>query len=169
MGLTFLRHTTPDVAKGMCYGMTDLSLAGSFAVEVSEILSGLTKIKRVVSSPLQRCATLAKRVAEHHEVEMDIVNGLREMDFGRWEMVPWDDIPREELDEWAANFLDARPHGGESVAQLRERVQSTLQAISDNTLVVTHSGVIRAAAALSDHSEGWNFDIKYGQWVQFSG
>ncbi|HBF90413.1 MAG TPA: phosphoglycerate mutase, partial [Hyphomonas atlantica] len=49
-------------------------------------------------------------------------------DFGRWEMQPWGDLPRHELDAWANDFLDARPHGGESVAELTARTRA---AISD--------------------------------------
>ncbi len=108
---------------------------------------------------------LADRVAKASGVDFQIFDDLREMDFGRWEMVPWNDIPRSQLDEWAADFLGARPHDGESVQQLRDRVSKTLSQIERDTLVVTHSGVIRAAAALFDHPDGWDIDIKYGNWI----
>ena len=58
---------------------------------------------------------------------------LREFDFGTWEGVRWDAIPRAELDAWAADFFHARPHGGESVHMLRERVET---AIADDGLRV---------------------------------
>lgn len=169
MGLTLLRHTTPDVAKGICYGMTDLGLAQSRDTEFSEVVKSLPRTGRIVCSPLQRCKQLATHVAGHWGLAVDVDDGLREMDFGRWEMVPWNDIPRAELDEWAANFMDAKPHGGESVRQLRDRVETTLGSYKDDTLVVTHSGVIRAAAAISDHPEGWEIDVKFGRWITMAG
>ncbi|MDG2340484.1 MAG: alpha-ribazole phosphatase family protein [Paracoccaceae bacterium] len=169
MGLTFLRHTTPDVAKGICYGMTDLGLAENCEAEFAAAVKSLPKSPKIVCSPLQRCKQLALHIAGHWGMAVDVVDGLREMDFGRWEMVPWNDIPRAELDEWAADFMDANPHGGESVRQLSDRVKMTLGGFADDTLVVTHSGVIRAAAAISDHPYGWEIDVKFGRWVQMAG
>jgi len=166
MGLTFLRHTTPDVAKGTCYGRTDLGLAASFEDELARVLDGLPKVEQIVCSPLIRCRTLAARVAEVVGLTAQVIDGLTEMDFGRWEMVPWNDIPREQLDEWAADFMGARPHGGESVQMLRDRVANTISSLDSGTLVVTHSGVIRAAAAIGDHPEGWEIDVKFGGWVR---
>lgn len=165
MGLTFLRHTTPDVAKGTCYGRTDLGLAATFEEELDALLGGLPEVTRIVSSPLLRCQTLASRVGAAIGLDVRTLEGLTEMDFGRWEMVPWADIPRDQLDAWAADFMGARPHGGESVQMLRDRVESTIRELPSGTLVVTHSGVIRAAAAIGDHPEGWNIDVTFGGWV----
>jgi len=34
MEIYLIRHTTPDVAKGICYGQTDLDVANTFEEEV---------------------------------------------------------------------------------------------------------------------------------------
>ncbi len=94
---------------------------------------------------------------------------LREMDFGTWEGCAWNHISRLELDDWAQHFLHARPHGGESVYMLRDRV---LKAMADfrragnDHIIVTHAGVIRAA--LSDGDTAGHFDtkIEYGQSIE---
>lgn len=169
MGLTFLRHTTPDVAKGTCYGRTDLGLAATFEDELAQVLNGLPKVDRIVCSPLIRCRTLAERVATTVGLSAQVIDGLTEMDFGRWEMVPWSDISRDELDAWATDFMGARPHGGESVQMLRDRVAGTIADLGAGTLVVTHSGVIRAAAAIRDHPDGWEIDVKFGGMVRLDG
>lgn len=166
MALTFLRHTTPDVAKGICYGRTDLGVANSFEDEVASVLKAVPQISRVVTSPLTRCRLLAERVAAFHDLDMSVFDDLTEMDFGHWEMVAWDDIPRDELDLWAADFMDARPHGGESVQMLHDRVAEVLDGLSSDTLVVTHSGVIRAAAVVNGHPEGWRLDVAFGGVVK---
>lgn len=166
MALTFLRHTTPDVVKGMCYGRTDLGLALTFEDEFARVLDGLPDFGAIVCSPLVRCRTLAERVGQAAKREVRVLQGLTEMDFGAWEMVPWSDIPREQLDVWAEDFMGARPHGGESVQMLQDRVGGTLDDLPEDTLVVTHSGVIRAAAAIHGHPDGWEIDITYGEWVQ---
>ena len=85
--------------------------------------------------------------------------------------MPWDSIPRPELDAWAADFFHARPHGGESVHMLHERVGS---AIADyrqsgvSHVVVTHAGVIKAALAQSGHADGWSATIEFGGSVCLS-
>ena len=166
MALIFLHHTTPDVAKGTCYGRTDLPLAESFEAELAQVLADLPQVARIVTSPLGRCHLLAQRVGQAQGLQPTVLEGLTEMDFGRWEMLPWNAVPRDQLDAWAADFMGARPHGGESVQMLRDRVETALQGLEPQTLVVTHSGVIRAAAAILGHPEGWDIDVKFGHWMR---
>lgn len=165
MALTLLRHTTPDVAPGTCYGRTDLALATSFADEASIVLAGLPRIDRIVSSPLTRCAELAEFVGERSGLNIIRDERLAEMDFGTWEMKPWSELPRDELDAWASDFLHARPHEGESVAMLTARTQNAIAELnhpSRHTLIVTHAGVIKAAfAALGGHHH-YQSSVAYG-------
>jgi alpha-ribazole phosphatase len=63
--------------------------------------------------------------------------------------------------------MHARPHGGESVAMLRERVLSVFDHILkarslDAVLCVTHSGVIRAAMARGDQSIDFDLTVAFG-------
>jgi alpha-ribazole phosphatase len=44
-----------------------------------------------------------------------------EMDFGSWEGVRWDAVPRGELDAWADDVWHYRPGGAESAALVAER------------------------------------------------
>jgi broad specificity phosphatase PhoE len=82
----------------------------------------------------------------------------REVNFGAWEGRMWDDIRNDDPDAlaaWLNDFLTVAPPGGESFHQVQSRVVSALRRIdpvrSDNLLVVTHAGVIRAAVcAFSD-------------------
>jgi alpha-ribazole phosphatase len=90
------------------------------------------------------------------------------MDFGTWEGRAWDNIPRAGLDEWAADFLHARPHGGESVAQLRARIQAALadfRARPGHHLLVTHAGVIKAALANGPRAADWPPALAFGEFV----
>ena len=158
MPLTLLRHTTPNHHQGLCYGRLDLDLADSFLVEARIALAALGKMTAIYSSPLSRCMRLAEVMEEPRLIEMD---------FGQWEGLPWSDLPREELDAWAEDFMHARPHGGESVAMLRERVLSALDDISkarslDAVLCVTHSGVIRAAMAGGAQSTDFDLTVAFG-------
>ncbi|MEO1000762.1 MAG: histidine phosphatase family protein, partial [Pseudomonadota bacterium] len=133
MGLTLIRHTTPEVPPGTCYGQTDLDLKPGFAEEAEAVLAALPPAERLITSPLRRCARLAERIGAARGLLPVPEPRLMEMDFGRWEGVPWDRIPRAELDAWAADFDHARPHGGESVAIFAARVEAALSALRDGT------------------------------------
>ena len=171
MHVILVRHTRPAAPAGVCYGMTDLDLAPTFDDEAAAIVATLPPADRLVSSPLRRCRRLADRIGAARALAPVFDERLREFDFGTWEGVPWDSIPRSELDAWAADFFHARPHGGESVHMLHERVGS---AIADyrqsgvSHVVVTHAGVIKAALAQSGHADGWSATIEFGGSVCLS-
>lgn len=156
MSLILLRHTAPDVAPGTCYGRTDLAPAPGFEAEAQRLAHDLPPAMRVFSSPLSRCQRLAKHIAAMRGLSLRLDDRLAEMDFGRWEGLPWDTVPRAELEAWAADFHDARPHGGESVAMLTARVAAFLgQRRTTGALVVTHAGVMRAALYLTGQDDPW--------------
>ncbi len=146
MQLYLIRHPTPQVAAGICYGLTDLALADDVAAAAARIgpqLPPLPQIPPVFTSPLQRCRQLAD--ALHPAPRSD--PRLQEMNFGEWEMRPWHLIQREALDGWAADPLGYAPPGGESVAQLQARVQDFVMELKDEGLeravLVTHAGVLK--------------------------
>lgn len=169
MALIWLRHTRPAITEGVCYGATDLACAGDFETASATVLAGIPPVDRIISSPLRRCRSLAERVAAERAAPLTIDDRLRELAFGSWENRAWSKIARTEIDAWASDFHHARPHGGESVAMLTERVRKALQALGacDGTsLIVTHLGVIRAAMALAARADAWQARIGFGEWVQ---
>lgn len=168
MALTLLRHTCPDVAPGICYGMSDLALADSFTTEANALLATLPPIDRIVTSPLSRCRLLADHIARWAGYPVNVDNRLQEMDFGRWEGQAWADIPRTEIDAWVADFMHARPHGGESVAMLRARTLEAVEhyrQLAGHTLIVTHAGVIKAALAADETTASHAAGIGFGCFV----
>lgn len=171
MALTLLRHTMPAIASGVCYGMTDLDVAESFAQEAADVLAALPRPDRIITSPLKRCCLLAEHVGASLDLPVTIDDRLCEMDFGTWEGHPWAEIPRAELDLWAEDFLHARPHGGESVAILTTRVRAALAEWHNHqghALIVTHAGVIKAALATEATAQGYNTTIGFGRFVTLS-
>ena len=168
MALVMLRHTRPNIDEGVCYGHTDIEVAASFEKESHAVVAKLPAISFIVSSPLQRCRKLADEIAAPLGYTVQIDPRLQEMNFGRWEGVAWDHIPRAELDAWAADFYFSRPHGGESVSHLKTRVDaaiSDLRRESGNGLVVTHGGVIRAARANGTAPDQYQTRIAFGEII----
>jgi len=158
-----IRHPRPAVAPGTCYGATDLDLADDVRDCAARLREVLPARIRLFSSPLLRCQRLAE--ALHDAPRYD--RRLREMDFGAWELRSWNEIPRDQLDAWAAAPLTYAPPGGESVGVLRERVTAFLVehigADGEDLAVVTHAGVMRILAAQLQglDLETW-FKLRFG-------
>ena len=171
MPVRLVRHTKPLVEDGICYGRTDLDVASSFQTEADKVLARLPRPEIVVSSPLRRCWRLAEHIASAFELPVQLDQRVQEMDFGRWENTPWANVPRSELDAWSADFLHARPHGGESVAMLLARVTDALseyQASEQEHIIVTHAGVIKAALADGDEASHFASNVDFGAIVGLS-
>lgn len=165
MPLIFLRHSKPEAPDGLCYGRTDLALASDFDAVARHLHGTLPPVSAVISSPLSRCLRLAQAIADNRQLPIRNDEDLIEMDFGSWENTPWDAINRTDLDAWADDFFHARPHGGESVAMLQNRIRSALSRLGDRpTLWVSHAGVYRALLAETDHPDPWNVRIDFAEF-----
>ena len=169
MELILVRHTRPLVEDNVCYGATDLDLAATFEDEAARVVERLPLVDRLVTSPLGRCRRLAERIGAARGLVPVIDARLREMDFGAWEGVPWNAIAREELDAWAADFLGARPHGGESVRMLYERARAAIadyRQTGRSHVIVTHAGVIKAVRAEDRYPDAWRSNVEFGGTVR---
>ena len=121
MDIYLIRHTTPAVARGICYGQTDLDITDTLNDEATIIRHYLpAKIVAVHSSPLQRCIKLAAHLFPLHSIQLQ--PDLMEIDCGQWEMRNWDDLPADQLDPWMKDFVKTRIPDGESYIDLHERV-----------------------------------------------
>ncbi len=164
MALILLRHTRPEGGAGVCYGVTDLPPGAEIGREARRLAAQLPAAGRIVTSPLARCARLAELLGMARGLPLTVDHRLAELDFGAWEGRRWDDIPRAEIDAWAADLMHARPHGGESVAMLAERAAAALDE-ADGALAVTHMGVIRAALARAGRPGAWETRLGFGEWL----
>lgn len=164
MALILVRHSRPVGFEGLCYGRTDLLAGPEVGDDAARLNTELPKAKRLITSPLVRAEILAKTLGEIRNTPVTQDNRLVEMDFGHWEGKLWADIPRNEIDAWAADFLNARPHGGESVKLLEARVSQVLNSYED-AILVTHLGVIRAALSIAEHKAAWEAKVGFGEAI----
>ena len=143
MRLHLIRHPKPQIEAGRCYGRLDVPAMGVEAVAAAlraELPAGVP----VFTSPLRRCHDLAALL--HASPTAD--ERLAEMHFGDWEGRLWDEIPRAELDAWAADVAGYAPPGGESPRVLQRRALDFVASLAvEEAVVVTHAGVIRTLLA----------------------
>jgi alpha-ribazole phosphatase len=155
MDVYLVRHTTPDVELGICYGQADVGLAVSFDAEWALLKAKLAHLVTplVFSSPLQRCSMLAQRAVDHFNFSSPLIDTrLRELNFGDWELKYWRDIPQGVVREWTDEHLEKAPPNGESYVDLHLRAKAFFydlakQQTNQQALVFTHAGVIRALVA----------------------
>lgn len=169
MALILLRHTEPDIEPGICYGRSDIDARMLDDRAIAQLIASFPKpIARIDTSPLIRCSRLAERIAQSFGLVVHTDPRLAEIDFGRWEMHAWDTIPRHEIDLWAADVSGARPHGGESVAEMTDRVGRYLDEQSnsgDSVLAVAHLGVARCAYAALGRDNPFELTLGYGEFL----
>lgn len=182
--LWLLRHARPLIADGCCYGQLDVAADAVLTAHAAKNFSAVLPTGVVLRhSPLQRCEQLVRALTA---LEPDLTHKacadarLQEMDFGAWEGQPWAQIPRAEIDAWAANLATYAPGGGESLAAMLQRVKNALQhSWAEDSLQgqrdvvwVTHAGVIRCVQWLLQRgnqppsSAEWNLPAPgVGQWL----
>lgn len=171
MELYLVRHTTPNIEKGICYGQSDLGITDSFPSEVYKIHNQIPikEISKVYSSPLQRC----KLLAQTFKKETIFDDRLKELNFGDWELQPWDAIHSKELDPWMKDFVNIKTPNGESYVMLQQRMLDFFYSLDKTTneknVIVSHAGPLRALLShLQEVHLKDSFDIKieYGQVIE---
>lgn len=149
MSIYLIRHTTPLIEKGVCYGQLDIDVTDTFEAEAEQIQNALPPgIEQVYSSPLIRCHKLAGYLFPAHAISLE--PHLMELACGEWEGIHWDAIAPEVIDPWMKDFVNACIPGGESYVQMHSRVTQCFTRIINGAkpvAIVTHGGVIRSILA----------------------
>ena len=168
MEIYLVRHTTPHIEKGICYGQSDVNLKDSYSEEFVKVEQQIPKSDsyHVISSPLKRCTLLAR----HFSKNIILKDALKELNFGKWELTPWNKIPENEISPWMSNFVNHPTPEGESYKAMANRVNNCLNKILDTpvnrpVIIVLHAGPIRAFLASLIHldlKDSFNIKINYG-------
>ncbi len=153
----WLRHAPVPERRGRVFGQMDVDADISDVAILNSLASCLPRDALWVTSPLKRAsqtaAALAKAVG--HDAEPLVEPDFAEQDFGLWQGLTHNEMaerfPRENELFWKTPG-SASPPGGESFAQVMERVGRAIAALSrdhlhEERIVFAHGGVIRAALA----------------------
>jgi ribonuclease H / adenosylcobalamin/alpha-ribazole phosphatase len=133
--------------------LTDLGVQQAVAAAKRLASAGLDAI---VTSPLLRALQTAEEVAAVTGVPVVTDAGFRETDFGAWEGLTFAEVRErwpDELNSWLADPA-AAPPGGESLAEVSERVTAALQRVlsagkRQTVLVVSHVTPIKTLVAVA--------------------
>jgi broad specificity phosphatase PhoE len=129
---------------------TPLADAGVRQAEATRDFLAIRPIDHCCCSPLRRALQTAAIVAAPHGLTPQPLDALAECNVGRWDGLDWPTIRQRDPEEYQ-RFLDNSDGGtypgGESVAEVQERVAAALEEILDqhsgqSVLVVGHRVVV---------------------------
>jgi broad specificity phosphatase PhoE len=142
--LLLIRHASTDALRRAAFPLDEpLDEGGRLAAGA---LAGSVGRGEALCSPARRARDTARELG----LDAEPVDELRECAFGTWAGRTLAEISDESPDAARSWMLDptACPHGGESLAELIERVGSWLDAqrrLDGRVVAVTHGGVVKAA------------------------
>ncbi len=151
--LILARHGVTDWnAQGRYQGQNDIPLNAMGLRQAQALAAALeqTPLDGIIASDLQRSWQTAQPIAAHHRLNIQPEPRLREMCFGIFETLNYDEIRArypEMLAAWEAD-RDNPPTNGETLTAFAARVQAFLDDVrqqhTDGTwLVVAHGGPLR--------------------------
>lgn len=149
-----VRHAEPLRKDKRSYylGQSDppLSITG---VEQAEQLAGYFEerpIQAIYCSDLARAEQTASIIANRQHYRPVKMKEFREIDLGEWDGLPVEEVKKTSPAQYkkrGEDIVNFRPPGGESFADLRQRVlpafKRTVESTTGNIVIVAHAGVNR--------------------------
>ena len=152
-----LRHgQTPMSVQKRYAGRTDAPLTDAGVGQATAAAKRLASagIDAIVASPLRRTVRTAEEVAAVTGLPVTADEGFRETDFGAWDGLTFAEVRERWPSEMAAWLADpsVAPPGGESFAQVSERVAAALHRVlaergGQTVLIVSHVTPIKTLVA----------------------
>jgi broad specificity phosphatase PhoE len=154
--LLLVRHATA-AGNGRFQGQRDVSLTTAGQQELDLLVEKCSQhpVRVVYSSDLERARHTACAVARRFGLEVEVRPALREMHFGQWQGLSWEQVRNrfpELARQWTEHFPRQPIPGAELFREFKRRVDREVRAVvaanrGGCALVVTHAGVIRVTLA----------------------
>ena len=150
--LLLVRHATAE-GQGRFQGQRDVPLSAAGRQELPLLCEKCSRhsVQAVYSSDLRRARQTAEAVARKLGLEVDVRPELREMHFGQWQGLSWNQIAKR-YPRLASLWMDRFPHqtipGAEPLRQFQKRIAAGVREVvaanrGQCALIITHAGVIR--------------------------
>jgi alpha-ribazole phosphatase len=150
--IVLVRHAETDLADRFC-GHSDPELNAAGEHRLRSIIEEVARlgITRIYSSDLRRASRTATAIRERTGAPIELRSGLREIHFGLWEGLTWEEVERKyptEAQLWVREFPARSAPQGEAYRDFVLRVESefkTALARHENgaLAVVSHRGVMQ--------------------------
>lgn len=135
---------------------------------LGEYLSGV-KIDAVYSSPLKRALKTAEVIAGYHALEVNIVRGLIDFDYGEWQGLSHQEVKdryKELYAEWLDHPEQVRMPASEGLDDVRKRamavVNDVIKKYNSAVVLVSHRVVNKVLICVLlglDNSHFWNIKL----------
>ena len=154
MKLFLIRHGQTDWnLKGKIQGSCDIELNHTGMKQAEELSNKILeegyKFSKIYSSLQRRAVKTAEILSLATNLDYISIEGLEEMNLGKWEGLSWTDVKEKyqmEYEQWYINRRYTRTPRGESYQDLLERVLAVIHKIinenCEDVVIVTHSAVI---------------------------
>jgi broad specificity phosphatase PhoE len=150
--LFFIRHAETEQAGRFC-GHLDPPINEKGRRQIEQLLESLKDeiIHAAYSSDLARSICTAQAVGTAFGLSPVVLPDLREIGFGEWEGMSWQEIESRYPDyarRWSEKYPTLPAPGGEEFTSFQSRVLRRVEAIvaeagPENAAVITHAGVMR--------------------------
>jgi alpha-ribazole phosphatase len=147
-----VRHAIAE-GNGRFEGQRDVSLTSAGRRELRLLAKKCSQhsVQAVYSSDLRRARQTAGPVARGFGLEVEVRPALREMHFGRWQGLSWEQVARrfpQLARQWTEHFPRQTIPGAEPLRAFKKRIGLEVREIvaanaGRCVLIVTHAGVIR--------------------------
>jgi alpha-ribazole phosphatase len=161
-----IRHGEPDAeVRHRCYGTLDPPLSHKGIIQITNAARFLASepIKAVYTSPRRRTGESARIVASWHKCSVEEIADFREIDFGDFEGLTYDEIAIRYpaiYRQWMKAPTEVQFPNGECFSEMRDRVLRAFDRIRQDregqtVAIIGHAGVIRvliaSALQMPDH------------------
>jgi len=149
-----VRHGETTLTNAKQYvGSTDIPLSDHGRTQAQRLSEKLqdTHFDVCYCSPLGRCRETAQIIAAPHQLELHLVEALREIDYGRWELLTVPEMKALTPDtyvDWERDPASVPAPGGESGDEVLARIRPAFETLAaahpgQRILIVAHRTVNR--------------------------
>jgi probable phosphoglycerate mutase len=163
--LVLVRHAVTPQTGPLLSGRTpgiDLSELGNEQARQAGVRLADLPVAAIYASPIDRTQQTAAHIASHHALDVQVLDGVIEADYGEWTGGKIEDLAKTDLWKTVQRAPSrARFPAGESIAEMQVRMVSALEQVAADhpgelVVVVSHADPIKAAIA---HFTGVHLDL----------
>ncbi len=153
--LIFIRHAESEAnARGELIGQDESPISSNGERQIKALTKELRhyKVDVVYTSPLERAVRTAQKIADWHKCPLHLQDALKEIHFGDFETLRFQEIQQRYLEEVEKMLQDGSSYtypGGESLLDVYKRAALKLNEIrqvhpSGTVVICAHGGTIRS-------------------------